>query len=482
MKVFGKIFVALALFACQVTAKDAKYVFLFIGDGMGANQVIGTEYYLGELAGHIGIEPLCFAGFPVTGLCSTYSASSDVTDSAAAGTALATGNKTANNVMGMLPDKTTPVESIAEKAHKQGRRVAICTSVGIDHATPAAFYAHTGSRDNRHTIGLQLADSGFDFFAGGDFAQNEDRKDSARTNMGYAEESGYTIVRGYDEYKEKSAAADKMILFQKPRKDGKNVELRASIDQEEGDLCLSQVTEAAIDFMMKEPSKGFFMMVEGGQIDHWLHGNDVASTFREVMDFDNAIKVAYEFYKKHEKETLIVVTADHETGGVSLGAGSYRLALKNLQYQKISEDSFARHLESLTKEKQDSLTWEEAKAELTEYFGFFDTVKLRSSQEANLKDAYEKTFGSLSRRRRAPVSTDTDVAKEESYQYYRADALSDMAVKTICEVSQIAWGTGEHSAGYVPVFAIGVGAEAFTGQMDNTEIPVRMARAAGYKW
>ncbi|MCQ2073650.1 MAG: alkaline phosphatase [Bacteroidaceae bacterium] len=482
MKVFGKIFVVLALFACQVTAKEAKYVFLFIGDGMGVNQVLGTEYYLGELAGHLGIEPLCFTGFPVSGLCTTYSASTDVTDSSAAATALSTGHKTANNVMGMLPDKTTPVEGIAEKAHKQGHRVAICSTVAINHATPAAFYAHTRSRDDKHLIGLQLADSGFEFFAGGDFEQNEDREDPAITDMEYAEESGYTIVRGYDEYKEKSGVADKMILLQKPRKDGKNEELVPSIDQTGSELCVSQITEAAIDFMMKDPSKGFFMMVEGGMIDDWLHGNDAASTFKEIIDFDNAIKLAYEFYKKHEKETLIVVTADHETAGLSLGAGVYRLALKNLQYQKISESAFARHLENMTKEKQDTLTWDEIKAELTEYFGFFDTVRINSSQEARLKDAYVKTFGNSGRRWRAPASSDDDAAKEEFYEYYKADALSDVAVKIMSEVSLINWSIGQHSAGYTPVFAVGVGSEAFTGQMDNTEIPVRMARAAGYKW
>lgn len=476
---------ALLLSANFAGAKEAKYVFFFIGDGMGINQVVGTEYYLGELAGHIGVERLLFTQFPTSGIITTYSASTDVTDSSAAGTALASGTKTENNVMAMLPDKKTPLESIAAKAHNQGRRVAICSTVGVDHATPAVFYAHTANRNEQHTIANQLAESGYEFFAGGDFAQNVDRRNpESKSNWDYALENGYTIVRGYDEYKAKSATSDKMILFQKERADGSNTSFMAAIDQKDEDLDLPQLTQAAIDFMMKEPKKGFFMMLEGGNIDHYCHGNDAVTSFREIIDFDNAIKVAYEFYEQHKDETLIVVSADHETGGLSLGNGSYRLALKNLQYQTISEEQFAHHLEQLTKEKKDSLTWDEIKSELTEYFGFFDKVRLTSAQEQALMDAYAQTFVVRQRRRPAQAQTaeNAETPKEEFYEYYKADALSDLAVKTMCDISQIAWGTGQHSAGVVPVFAVGAGAELFDGMYDNTDVPVRMAKAAGIKW
>ncbi len=487
MKVYRQLLLSLlaVLPMISVSAKDAKYVFMFIGDGMGVNQVIGTEYYLADINGKVGIEPLCFAQFPVSGLVMTYSASTDITDSSAAGTALSTGCKTANNVMGMLNDKTTPVEGIAERAHKQGRRVAICSTVGVDHATPAAFYAHTANRNSQHLIASQLAESGFEFFAGGDFAQDVDsRNPDSKSNTEYALEQGYRIVRGYDEYKANAAESDKMILFQKPREDGNNTELIPSIDQVDGDLNISQITSAAVDFMMKDPSKGFFIMVEGGHIDHWLHGNDAAATFREVIDLDNAIKVAYEFYLQHKDETLIVVTADHETGGLSLGNGAYRLALSNLQYQNISEEFFSHHLEKLTKEKKDSLTWDEVKAELSAKFGFWDHVRISASQEEKLKEAYAATFATPSRRRPGPVENEGTVTQsnEEFYEYYKADKLSDLAVKTMCDISQISWGTGQHSGGYVPVFAIGCGAEQFTGQIDNIEIPVKIARASGIKW
>lgn len=492
MRVLRSFLLAVLLLAASsvssVCAQNAKYVFYFIGDGMGMNQVLGTEYYLGELSGKYGIEPLCFAQFPYTGLVTTYSASTNVTDSSAAGTALSTGNKTANNVMGMLPDKTTPVESIAAKAHRQGKRVAICSTVSIDHATPAVFYAHSPSRDDRYVIGHQLSETGYEFFAGGDFGQNTDRRNpDAKSNTDYAKENGYTIVRGMADYKANFSKSDKMILLQKERADGKNSDLVACIDRQGDELSLCDITTAAIDFMMKDPDKGFFVMLEGGQIDHWAHGNDAASTFHEVIDFDNAIKIAYDFYLKHKDETLIVVTADHETGGISLGNGAYRLNLKVLENQKISEDQFARHMENITKERKDTLSWDEVKSELTRYFGFFDKVRVTTAQEDKLKEAYLETFGSLSRRRR-PAAAGTvaqavpEASKEESYQYYKADKLSDLTVRTMCDIAQVGWGTGEHSGGYVPVFAIGAGADSFTGQIDNTEIPVRIAAAAGISW
>ena len=125
---------------CQINAQQAKYVFYFIGDGMGVNQVQGTELYLGELEGKIGITPLQFTQFPYTTVATTFSATNGVTDSAAAGTALATGNKTKNGAIGVLKDLQTPVYSVATWAKERGCRVGVATSVSVDHATPAAFY------------------------------------------------------------------------------------------------------------------------------------------------------------------------------------------------------------------------------------------------------------------------------------------------------------------------------------------------------
>ena len=159
-------------------------------------------------------------------------------------------------------------------------------------------------------------------------------------------------------------------------------------------------------------------MVEGGKIDWACHANDAATVFNEVKDMDNAIKVAYEFYKKHPKETLIVVTADHETGGIVLGTGKYALNLKALQHQKHSADGLSKRISELRKSKGNKVTWEDMKTFLGEVMD---------------------------------------------------------------EISMVGWVSGGHSAGFVPVFAIGAGSHLFSEKIDNTEIPKRIAKAAGYK-
>ena len=147
-------FLSLFLLALVAMAEGkAKYVFYFIGDGMGVNQVNAAETYLGAREGRIGITPLCFPSFPYSAMVNTQSATNGVTDSAAGGTALATGHKTKNGALGVLKDLTTPVYSIAQWAHDAGAAVGITTSVSVDHATPAAFYAHVGKRGETYKIG-----------------------------------------------------------------------------------------------------------------------------------------------------------------------------------------------------------------------------------------------------------------------------------------------------------------------------------------
>ena len=210
--------------------------------------------FLQDIEGKYGFKPLCFTQFPYTGLVVTNSANSDVTDSSAAGTALASGQKTNNNYLGVLPDKETRVESIAEMAHNKGIRVAIGTSVCIDHATPGCFYGHRPHRNQYHQIGTQLSESGFEFFGGADFHSPYTDDNSDEGNYVQAEKAGYTIVHGYDEYKQKAASNDKIILFDKePNSDHY---LSYAIDRKDDDLKLSEITEAAIDFMMKDPKKG----------------------------------------------------------------------------------------------------------------------------------------------------------------------------------------------------------------------------------
>lgn len=446
---------------------QAKYVFYFIGDGMGVNQVNGTEMYQAELQnGRIGVEPLLFTQFPVATMATTFSATNSVTDSAAAGTALATGQKTYNHAISVGEDKNV-IQTVAEKAKKAGKKVGVTTSVSVDHATPAAFYAHQPDRGMNYEIALDLPKANFDFYAGGGFLKPNTSFDKKEVPSIFPifEESGYTVARGYNDYKAKAGKADKMILIQE---EGANPScLPYAIDRKEGDLTLAQITESAIDFLTKGKNKGFFLMVEGGKIDWACHANDAATVFNEVKDMDDAVKVAYEFYKKHPKETLIVVTADHETGGIVLGTGKYALNLKALQYQKHSADGLSQRISELRKSKGNKVTWEDMKTFLGEEMGL-ETIPYFVGTGKKLRDEFEKSF------------VKNKVVFAES-MYSKSEPMAARAKEVMDEISMVGWVSGGHSAGFVPVFAIGAGSHLFGEKIDNTEIPKRIAKAAGYK-
>ena len=454
-----------ALLAGMSYAQKAKYVFFFIGDGMGVNQVNATEMYLADKEeGRIGTKQLLFGSFPAAGIATSFSASNSITDSAAGGTALATGSKTYNGAIGVDIDKQA-LQSVAYRAQASGKRVGIATSVSVDHATPAAFYAHQPKRGNYYEIACELPQSGFDFFAGAGFLKPSTTADKREATPVYEliEQGGYTIARGLDEYEEKSDNADKLVLIQEK---GQAADcLPYALDRKENDLTLKQITESAIDFLMKDNKAGFFLMVEGGKIDWACHSNDPATAFTEIIDLDQAIGVAYEFYKKHPKETLIVVSADHETGGLGLGTGTYTLNLKALANQRQSLDALSRMITDLR--RQDT-SWEQVKALLADKMGFWTELPLTWEQEKALRDAYESSFVKHK-------------VKFKETLYSKTEPLAVAANEVMSEIAHLGWTSGSHTAEYVPVYAVGAGAELFMGKMDNTEIPKRIAKAGRYK-
>lgn len=445
--------------------KKAKYVFYFIGDGMGVNQVNGTEMYLAEKEGVIGIKPLNFTQFPVVNFATTYSKYNSVTCSAAAGTALATGTKTKNGTIGMDSLRQAPLYSVAVKAKNAGKKVGVTTSVSVDHATPAAFYAHQPDRNMYYAIGTDLPVTGFDLYAGSGFLQFLNPADSTAPELtGVIEGAGYVIARGYEDFNRKSADAEKMVFIQ--GEGANNASLSYAIDREKGDLTLSQITEGAINFLSKNNDDGFFLMVEGGMIDWACHSNDAATVFHEVVDLSEAIQKALDFYNQHPDETLIVVTADHETGGIALGRGKYALNLKALQYQQLSIDKLTKAMKELRQSKS-KVTWEEMKGLLGEKLGFWSAVPLTEKQEKELKEKFEETFNGK------------EVEMEKSL-YSEAEPLAEEAIEMMDKIAMIGWTSGGHSAGVVPVFAIGAGSQLFMGKLDNTDIPKKIAEAAGY--
>lgn len=461
--------VLLLIATMQVWSQQAKYIFYFIGDGMGVNQVNATETYRAELEGRIGITPLLFTQFPYASMITTFSANSGVTDSAAAGTALATGKKTNNSVIGLEPDLKTPANSIAEKAKEEGMRVGVATSVTIDHATPSSFYAHVPNRNSSYQIGQQLISTGFDFYAGSDFSTPSNRRAPEEgTLYEQSEKAGYTIARGYKEYQKKARKADKMILFQTEEASKRDRgSIPYAIDREKGDLSLTEITRAGLNFLSKDLSKGFFLMVEGGKIDYACHANDAATVLVEIEDFDNAIRVAYEFYEQHPDETLIVVTADHETGGFVLGNGQYALNLQALKYQRMSVSKLSSKLNELRKKTNNKVSWEMTQKVLSEHFGLFGPLKLNKRQEERIRKAYDENF------------QNQEVAYDAS-MYQKDERLATVAKEIINEIAMVGWISGSHSNGYVPVYSIGVGAEKFSQRADNTDIPKKIAEAAGW--
>ena len=418
--------------------KDPKYIFYFIGDGMGPSHVRGTELFLSE----ISKEPsrLIFTQFPYTAFVTTHSASNGVTDSAASGTALATGSKTNNGCIG-VDAEGKEVYSVAHAAKEAGLAVGIATTVPINHATPSAFYAHNKSRNNYHEIAQWMLTADYDFYAGGDAkCSNEQRK----VLYSKAEEQGYIITRGYNDYKAKADDAEKVMLYQK----NVSEELPYAIDNEykNVDLNLRQTTEAGIDFLYNKDKDGFFFMVEGGKIDYASHSDDAATAFYEVQDFAAAIEAAYEFYKKHKDETLIIVTADHETGGLVLGYnGNYALYFKELTKQKVSVNKLQAMLDALG-----TTTWGKVNEVVKENIG----VEIRGNHDKN--ESIEMTSSLASR-----------IAAEAIYDIDRKAAIS--------------WASGNHSGTYVPLYAIGCGAEEFCGVIDNTDIPKTIERVAKLK-
>lgn len=453
---------------CQQAPKEkkAKYVFYFIGDGMGVNQVVGTEMFLAEQEGRIGIEPLNFTQFPVANFATTYSKYNSVTCSAAAGTALATGSKTKNGTISMDSLHQAALYSVAVKAKKAGKKVGITTSVSVDHATPAVFYAHQPSRKMYYEIATDLPVTGFDLHAGAGFLQPVNKKDSSAAPVyDILRDSGYVVCKGLEEFVAQTGEAGKVVLIQQ---EGSEVDcLPYAIDRKPGDLTLAQITEHAIGFLSRNNDRGFFLMVEGGKIDWACHDNDAATVFREVVDLSEAVQKALDFYAEHPDETLIVLTADHETGGIALGTGKYQMNLKVLENQQMSKEALTAKIKRLREEKNNRVAWDDVKALLAETLGFWNAVELNEKQEKELRDIYKETFQGGS-------------VKMEKSLYASNEPLAVKAVKILNDIAMVGWISGAHSAGVVPVYAIGAGAQLFQGKLDNTDIPKRIAQAAGY--
>ena len=457
----------LAAFAAAATlsmaAEDAKYVFYFIGDGMGLGHVNATETYNRDVLR--SDSPILMLTFPVASQARSYSASSPITDSAAAGTALSSGIKTKNSMVGMNPD-TVPVNSIAVDFMQAGYAVGVGTTVQADDATPAAWYAHAANRGMKETIAPQAAESGLAFLAGGDFKLRGAGEVAFKDYLQTMRKGGYEVAEGYaafNELKGKGGKLPQKILMYPADPAGGQVGY--TIDSIPGAMTCAQITEACLQTLENVNPDRFLMMIEGGNIDWAAHSNDGGGVIKEILNFQDAINVAYQFYLRHPSETLIVVTADHDTGGMSLGrnGGAYNLAYADAQ--KISKDAFADWTRNWGRNTKNP-TWEEMEKTLREKLGFWTTVPVSGEETVELRQLFDETF--ISKK-----------AEDEKTLYHTFNAFTAKAFAILNHHMGIGWTTTYHAGNFVPVYAVGANSQYFTGCLNNTDIPLLIKRAAG---
>ena len=435
----------------RAIAEDAspKYVFMFIGDGMSSPQVNSAQVFNGcNESGLIDLKELTFTQFPVVGIQYTQDATSFAPDSASTATSLSSGFKTHSGVIGMGIDKTTKGTTIAEMLRDKGWKIGIVSTVTINHATPAAYYAHVASRNDYYEIGLQMAASDFDYFGGGSVNQADNGDKSIYEVL---EDNGYLVTNDRDTILSLNSDSGKVYAYSPVLQD--DGAMMYALDAEDDQLQLKDFVRKGIDVLDNET--GFFMMVESGKIDWAGHANDALANIYDTLAFDEAIQVAVEFAKQHPEETLIVVTGDHETGGMTIGyaATGYDTAFDILRNQKCSFVAF-----------------DEMVAERTAAGDFSFDV---------LMDMVEENFGLVapggSAEVEALVMNDYEYALlEESLLYGGYNPISVTLTHIINNKAGIGWTSYFHTGLPVPVYAYGEGAEAFIGSYDNTQVALRL--------
>ena len=454
--------------AQQYTGKMPKYIFMFIGDGMSFPQTqITADYYsaLADTNNNDILEAnrhLNFTKFPVVGSANTYDSSSFCPDSASTATSLSTGHKTYSGTINMDETMTTEYETIAEKLKSQmNYKIGVISTVNLNHATPAAYYAHQASRNNYYEIGVEMVESGFDYFAGGALKKPTGNNKDQTSVYDLAEEAGYNVVKTYAEAEKLTPEDGKSILIAETLADSDAMSY--SNDRKSGEWSLADYVDKGIE--MLDNDNGFFMMVEGGKIDWACHANDAK---------------ALEFYKQHPDETLIIVTGDHETGGLTIGyAGTdYDTYLTNLKNQKLSYAKF--DSDYVSKYKENNTSFSAVLKDVKRLFGLMTADDKDAEKNPNLvlteyeynklKAAYDKSMSG------------EEVETQEEYLLYGSyEPLTVTITHLLNNKSGINFASYAHTGLPVAVYAKGAGASLFNGYYDNTMIYDKLAALTGVK-
>lgn len=490
----------------EPTVTTPKYVFLFIGDGMSSPQIQLTNYYLSATANSERTDmkkvtvddeekevlesqnQLTMLDFPIVGSAQTYDSTSFAPDSASTATSIATGNKTWSGSINVSTDFKEEYETIAEKLKSQKNyKIGILSTVNLNHATPAAFYAHQSSRNNYYEIGLELIESNFDYFAGGGLKKTTGENNDQKDLYELASEQGYHVVTTQDEANALTAKDGKSIVIAEHLADSDSMSY--DMDREDGEWALADYVEKGIEVL--DNDTGFFMMVEGGKIDWACHANDAASTITDTIAFDHSLKKAVEFYNKHPKETLIIVTGDHETGGLTIGyAGTdYNTFLTNIHNQKISYAKF--DTDYVDSYKKNKVSFDDVMKDVEELFGLtaptkatenrtyplddessdLGTLVMTPYEYDQLKAAYELTL--------KRTGEEKEFTQDEYIKYGKYQPLTITITHILNNKSGINFGSYAHTGLPVEVFAQGIGAEQFNGYYDNTDIYKTLASLTG---
>lgn len=446
-----KLIIIAILLAVTTFVNAQKYVFLFIGDGMGQSDVDLYEAYLAEKDGKEGFVQSNISKIPLLSMCTTHCKNRRITDSGAAGSAIACGQKFNVGEIAYSETGNQP-KSIAKVAKGKGMKVGIISTAPMNHATPASFYANQPTRKNYYQIGLQLAESNFDFFGGGGLLKQTGNKKDEKDLMTIYQESGYLTFTSLKAIASMKSHNNKVIFTNETL--DRDASIPYKIDREDApNNSLAEIVETAIVHL--DNPKGFFMMVEGGKIDYAAHDNDAGSIIGEMEDFDNAIAEAYKFYLQHKNETMIIITADHETGGVSLGIADngYESDFGILSKQKMSMSKFGTIIKKQTK-NEENVSLKEYTDLASKYFMGIE-MDFSADEQAILNEAY------------AAINAKSNRAKDEAKSKYNGN--NPMAY-AFCQImnkrASVGFTTNAHTCAKVPVYAVGT----TTPILDNTEI------------
>ena len=447
--------------------KQPKYIFYFIGDGMSFNHVLGTEQYNAVKEGKSEIERLNFSKFETRNFVTNYSASHPVTDSAAAGTALATGSKTANAYIG-VDAEGRELRNLGDVASERGYMIGLVTNVGINHATPSCFYGHSSDRFGFPKLVDDYIASDVAFISGSTIMDLKsgpvDAKYQMVTTAELAERIRKAGINLTLNAEEAANTVGQRVALVANDKENKHVPYVIDRKGDEQHTLLNH-SKAAIEYLAREAEDGFFLMIEGGKLDYAAHEQDAVATFCEVNEFAECVQLAIEFAKQHPKETLIVVTSDHETGGMSLGWDHYEIRMNLLMAQRASAIQMTKTIQQMRAEGKRN--WNDYKQALSDGFGLWSLVPVSEEDEAVLRHDFYDIFLKY-----GPMVDGL---------YNKSEFLVYDAIRILNKAASIDWTSLYHTGMYTPLFVKGFGEEKFLECRDQTDIPHTIASLMGGK-